>query len=199
MLLIGVTGGFGTGKTTVARMLGRLGAAVIDADAIVHALLAAGSPLTRRIAATFGRDVLDARGAVDRRRLGRRVFADPVALRRLNRLVHPAVRRRMRQAIARIRRRSPRRIVVLDVPLLIEGGLYRTVDLVVVVVAPRRTQVARVRRRTGLSLATIERRLRRQMPLRQKRRYADVIVDNGGSRVATQQQVRRLWESVTAT
>ncbi len=195
-MLIGVTGGFGTGKSTVARMLGRLGAEVIDADAIVHELLMAGSPVAQRIARMFGAEVLDARGAVDRRRLGRLVFADPSALKRLNRLVHPAVRRRMRVRIAAIRQRNPRSVVVLDVPLLIEGGLYRTVDVVVVVVAPRRVQVARIQRRTELPVAQIERRIRQQMPLSRKRRYANVIVDNGGLRAATQQQVRRLWESV---
>jgi dephospho-CoA kinase len=195
MTLIGVTGGFGTGKSTVARMLGRLGAEVIDADAIVHELFVAGSPLVRRIAAAFGRDTLNARGAVDRRRLGRMVFDDPVALRQLNRLVHPAVRQRMRQMIVQIRRRAPQAVVVLDVPLLIEGGLYRTVDVVVVVVASRRVQVARLRRRTQLPIREIERRLRRQMSLTRKRRYANVIVDNGGSRRATQQQVKRLWQN----
>ncbi len=194
-MLIGVTGGFGTGKSTVARMLGRLGAEVIDADAIAHELLAAGSPVAQRIARMFGAEVLDVRGAVDRRHLGRLVFADPAALKRLNRLVHPAVRRRMRAQIAAIRQRNAQAVAVLDVPLLIEGGLYRTVDVVVVVVAPRRVQVARIRRRTGLPVAQIERRIRQQMPLSRKRCYADVIVDNGGSRAATQQQVRRLWES----
>lgn len=170
MLRIGVTGGFGTGKSTVAQMLGRLGAEVIDADAIVHELLTARSPVAQRIARMFGAGVLDARGAVDRRHLGRLVFADPSALKRLNRLVHPAVRRRMRVQIAAIRQRNPRSVVVLDVPLLIEGGLYRTVDVVVVVVAPRRVQVARIRRRTGLPVAQIERRIRQQMPLSRKRR-----------------------------
>jgi len=196
VIVVGVTGSFGTGKSTVARLLARRGARVIDADAVAHALMARGTPVWRRLRRRFGEAVVRADGRIDRVALSRVGFASRRAWRDLCRIIHPAVIARVRWQIGQIRRRAPTAVVVLDVPLLIESGMASWVDWLVVVTASRRVQVARLRRRQRWPVAEIRRRLGWQLPLVDKVRVADVVIDNGGSRRATAVQVQRLWERV---
>ncbi|MDX1649608.1 MAG: dephospho-CoA kinase [Myxococcota bacterium] len=195
--IVGLTGGIGTGKSTVARMLTRLGAAVIDADSIVHELQAPGTPLLRRIVEDFGEEVLRPDGSLDRARLGRRVFQDPEARQRLNRLVHPAVGAEMARRLETARRGGAR-LVVLDIPLLLEGrarggGAGELVEEVIVVYAPERVQIERQMERDGATREEAQARVRAQMPIEEKRRLADHVIDNSGSLDATRRQVRALF------
>lgn len=194
--VVGLTGGVGTGKSTVAGMFQRLGARALDADRIVHRLMEPGTAVTRRIRSRFGPGVLTPAGRVRRRRLGQRVFASRRELEALNRIVHPAVRREIQAALRRIRRADPAAAVVLDVPLLLESGpAYRT-DAVVVVSAPAGVVARRLKARSGWGRREMERRSAFQMPLSEKERRADFVVNNGGSRSATRRQVVEIWKTI---
>lgn len=196
MIVVGVTGSFGTGKSTVAQMLARHGAQVLNADALAHEAMAPGTAVSQRLRRRFGAAVVGPNGVIRRVALARAGFASRRAWQDLCQIIHPAVIARTRQALRVIRRRQPKAVVVLDVPLLIESGMTALADWVVVVTAPRRVQLARLRARGRWPVAEIRRRLRWQMPLAQKVRHADVVIDNGGSRRATAAQVRQFWMRV---
>lgn len=195
--VVGLTGGIATGKSTVAHMLTRLGAAVIDADAIVHELQAPGTPVLRGIVAAFGPEILRPDGSLDRARLGRHVFADPEARARLNGIVHPAVGAEMARRLEAARRAGAR-LVVLDIPLLLEsrargGGAGDLVEAVILVYAPEALQVERQMARDRTSREEAQARVRAQMPIEEKRRLADHVIDNSGSLEETRRQVRALY------
>lgn len=186
-LVVGLVGGIGSGKSYVARLFRGAGAVVIDADRIVHRIL--GRPAAARtLARWWGREILNRRGTVDREAVGRRVFANKMDLRRLIDYLHPRVRREMLRGIARCRRK----VVILDVPLLVETGMQSLCDHVVFVDSPRTTRLRRVRRDRRWSAAEVARRERFQFPLRQKRAVADCILKNSGNIRA---QVRALYSS----
>lgn len=200
--VIGLTGGIGTGKSTVARMLADLGAVVIDADAIVHALQAAGSPALAEIVAAFGPGVLDARGELDRARLADVVFRDPAQRQRLDAIMHPRVGAEMaRRAEAARRAQAP--LVVLDIPLLFEtrprerAAARAGFDATVLVHCPPAVQIERTVARDGCSRAEAERRVAAQMPIDEKRRLADHVIDNSGTVAETRRQVLALWRALT--
>ena len=187
MILVGLTGSIGMGKSTVAAMLRRLGVPVFDADAEVHRLQGPGGALLPAIEAAF--PGMTGPAGVDRIALGRAVFGDTQALRRLQHIVHPAVR----DARARfIRRHRAHRLVVDDVPLLFEMGGAKRIDAVIVVSAPAWMQRRRVLARPGMTGAKFAQILARQMPDGEKRRRADFVVDTGTTRHATQADVRAL-------
>lgn len=201
-VVVGLTGGIGSGKSTVARMLAERGATVIDADAIVHELQAPGAPLVDEIARAFGPGVLDADGALDRAALGELAFRDPDARRRLNALVHPKVgaefARRLQAALAA---KTP--LVVLDIPLLFEareagtgGASGMDFHAIVVVWVPEALQIERQVARDGCSRADAERRVRAQMPLDRKRELADHVIDNSGTLAETERQVDALVQAL---
>jgi dephospho-CoA kinase len=201
--VVGLTGGIGTGKSTVARLLAARGAVVIDADAIVHQLQAPGAPLVDEIVNAFGPDVLDAEGALDRARLADRVFRDPAARARLNAIVHPKVAARMATEIDEARR-SGARLVVVDIPLLFEtrprerAGARAGFDATVLVSCTREQQIERTVARDGCSYAEAERRVAAQMPIEDKRALADHVIDNSGAPEATERQVDALWRTLVA-
>lgn len=186
---IGLTGGIGCGKSTVGALLRELGAEYIDADEIVHALLAAGSPVAEQVIAHFGEGVRAADGSVDRRRLGRLVFGDPAALRALEALLHPAVREEIQRRLASTRAR----VVVIDAIKLIESGLAREVDSVWVVVCDPAVQRQRLVEQRGLTLAEVEQRVAAQAPQAERLAHADIVIDNSGSLAATREQVLAAW------
>ncbi len=177
------------GKSTAAAAFARARIPVFDADHAVHRLQARGGGAVAAIGAAFPGTVHD--GAVDRARLREAVLHDPIALRRLETILHPAVRREEQRFLARARR-AGKRAAVLDIPLLLETGGERRVDLVVVVSAPRTVQIARVRRRGRMSEGQITAIIARQMPDVEKRRRAHVIVRTGLSRFASLRTVQRL-------
>ena len=189
MRVIGLTGGMGMGKSTAADIFRRARIPVFDADRAVHALEARGGRAVEPIAAAFPDVVKE--GAVDRARLRACVAADPAAMARLERILHPLVRDAERAFLARARR-AGRRLAVLDIPLLFETGGERRVDEVVVVSAPAAVQRRRLSRRGKMQPGELSAILSRQMPDREKRRRADHVVPTGLSRRHGQRVLRRL-------
>jgi dephospho-CoA kinase len=177
--IVGLTGGIASGKSTLAAALRELGAAVIDADALARDAVRRGSPALARIANEFGPGVLGPDGELDRKAMGARVFADPAARERLEAIVHPAVRAGVAAETARLAA-DGHALALYDVPLLFERGLDREVDGVVVVYAPPEVQLARLQARDGMTVAEARARLEAQMPIDEKARRADVVVDNSG-------------------
>ena len=186
MVIVGLTGSIGMGKTTAADMFRGLGVAVYDSDAAVHGLLAKGGAAVADVGVAFPGAVRD--GAVDRAVLRERVFGDPAALRRLEAIVHPRVRQVQRRYLRRAAARGER-LVVLDIPLLFEVGLAAQCDAVVVVTAPAFLQRARVLARPGMTPGTLAGILANQLPDGEKRRRADFVVGTGLGRAFT---LRRL-------
>ena len=193
MIILGLTGSIGMGKSTASISFRRLGIPVFDADAAVHRLQARGGRAVAPIGAAFPGSVAD--GRVDREALRRAVLGDPTALKRLERIVHPLVRDEERRFLARARREG-RRVVVLDVPLLLETGGEARVDRVVVVSAPAAVQAVRVLRRKGMTAERLASIRARQMPDAQKRRRADHVVPTGLSRRFAQAAIVRLVRSL---
>ena len=188
MLLIGLTGGIGMGKSTIAGACRRAGLPVFDADAAVHRLQAPGGRALPAIAAAFPGTVRD--GVLDRAALRRIAVPEPLAMRRLEAILHPMVRAEERRFVARARR-AGHRAVVLDVPLLFEAGRAADMDAVIVASAPRTVQIARVRARGRMTEDQIIAIVRRQMPDAEKRRRANVVIRTGLSRHHALRQLRR--------
>lgn len=188
MLVLGLTGSIGMGKTTAASMLRRMGCGICDSDAVVHRLFARGGAGAAVVEKLFP-GCLNA-GAVDRAELGRRVFGDPAALQRLETAIHPLVQAAQRRFLA-VSRRQGRNIAVLDIPLLFETRAERRVDAVLVVSAPGFLQRGRVLARPGMTAERLRAVLRRQMPDAEKRRRADVVIPTGLGRGVTWRALRR--------
>ncbi|MBF0387660.1 MAG: dephospho-CoA kinase [Candidatus Omnitrophica bacterium] len=188
MPVIGVTGSFGSGKSTVAAMFGRQGALVFDADQVIHDLLKVPGPVLKAVVKVFGPQVLSGR-EIDRVRLAKIVFDSPKKLQVLMAILHPAAKR---QALKFIRLNRGAELLVLDVPLLLESGWDTLVDAVVVVKAAQKQQLERILKRSGTSRAQSLKRIRLQMPLRKKIKLADYVVDNSGSQSDTNIQVKRI-------
>jgi len=187
MIVLGLTGSIGMGKSTVSAMFRAAGVPVFDADAEVHRLQGAGSTLVQHIEAAFPGTT--GPGGVDRAQLGRRVLGDAAALMQLERLIHPAVEEARRDFL---RRHRARPLVVLDVPLLFEKGGWRHVDAIAVVSAPAWVQRRRVLRRPGMSAGRLRHILGHQMPDREKRRRADFIIPTAVPPFETRAAVRHL-------
>ena len=192
MIVIGLTGGIGMGKSNAASVFRRAGLPVFDADAAVHRLQRAGGRAVRLIGTLFPDAIRE--GGVDRDRLRAAVLGDAAALGRLEQILHPLVRAEERRFVQRARRGACR-AVVLDVPLLFETGGAGRADLVVVVSAPPAVQRARVRARRRMTAAQIEAIISRQMPDAEKRRRADVVIKTGLSRFHTVRQIKHLLRS----
>jgi dephospho-CoA kinase len=189
VIVLGLTGGVGMGKSTAGSMLRRLRVPVHDADATVHALMAKGGAAVARVAQAFPGVLRD--GAIDRAALGRRVFADPASLRRLERILHPLVRRdELRFLRAQRLRRA--RLVVLDIPLLFETGAQRRVDAVLTMTVPAVVQRQRVLRRPSMTVERFQAILARQVPDARRRRDADFVVQSGLGRGSTFRHLRRI-------
>jgi dephospho-CoA kinase len=194
-LVLAITGGFGTGKTTVAGYFRRFGARVVDADKIVHNLLKSGSAVYKKIIIGFGRGILKKDKSIDRASLAKAVFGDRKLLNKLNKIIHPQVIKIMQKEIASAREK----VVVLDVPLLFEAGLQRLADKVLVVRTNRKIQLRRIFKKTSLSQRDILMRIKAQLPLSTKVRRADFVIDNDGTQNRTKKQVanlrRMLWKN----
>ncbi|MGY1650416.1 dephospho-CoA kinase [Geodermatophilus sp. SYSU D01119] len=189
MLRIGLTGGIGSGKSTVAALLAARGAVVVDADRIAREVVEPGTPGLAAVVGAFGPGVRTADGALDRAALASIVFADPEARARLDGIVHPLVRARAQEVVARAPEDA---VVVQDVPLLVETGQAGQYDLVLVVEADLETRVARLLLR-GLTEEDARARIAAQATDEQRRAVADVVLDNSGTPDALAAQVERFW------
>lgn len=190
-IIIGVTGGLATGKTTVTDMFVAKGAVKIDADAIAHRLLDEDGAIRNQIMLAFGSDMLSG-ASVDRRKLASEVFFDSEKLRTLCRIMHPAIISRMTEESNKVKEG----VVVIDAPLLIEAGLAGFVDMIVVVTAGRGTQIKRATDR-GISREEAERIIANQMPLAEKEKLADYIIDSDKDIAATKKGVDGIWKKIT--
>jgi dephospho-CoA kinase len=194
MRVVGLTGGIASGKSTVTAMFRELGAEVIDADQVARDVVEPGTAGLEAVALRFP-EVVDASGRLDRVALGRRVFADPAERRALEAIVHPRIREEVARRTEALSRAGVT-VVLYDAALLIENGLHRGMDGVVLVSAPEEVQRARLAARDGLDEAAITARLAAQLPLADKRAHATWVVENGGSLDETRAQVRRIWENI---
>jgi len=194
MIVVGLTGGIATGKSTVAQMFKRCGAVIIDADQLARDVVRRGKPAWRDIVKEFGESVLGPTGSINRHALGTIVFHNRRKLRRLEDIIHPRVAREQQRLVRRIATRRPNAVIVYEVPLLFESGADRRVDKIIVVTADRETQIARLKRRNGLTRAEALRRINHQMPLHRKIRHADVVLNGTGHKMSVLRQVRRLMQ-----
>ena len=202
--VVALSGGIGSGKTTVRAILDDLGAVTICADAIVHELQVPGTGILEKIAAAFGAGVLDSEGRLDRAALGEIVFSDPEARGRLGAIMHPPViAEMMRRAREGVESGAP--LVVLDIPLYFEGqrtgtgsAVAREYDAALLVWVPPEVQVARTVERDGCARAEAERRVAAQMPIDEKRRYASHVIDNSGELESTRHQVEKIFAELAA-
>jgi dephospho-CoA kinase len=197
-LLVGLTGGIATGKSTVADVFRRLGCVVIDADVLAREVVEPGRPAYDDLVAEFGRGILQGDGTLDRKKLGAIVFAAPAKRERLEAITHPRIRERFALELDELSARGFAGIVVFDAPVLIESGNYRSMDRLVVVVTDEATQTRRLTARDALDAAAAERRIESQIPLAEKAKLADYVIDNSGDRETTIAEVRRIHAALLA-
>ncbi|MFH1651980.1 MAG: dephospho-CoA kinase [Chloroflexota bacterium] len=193
MRIIGLTGGIGTGKSTVARFLEEMGARVIDADRVGHEALKSGGEVFRQVVAAFGEGILGEDGEIDRARLGKIVFARAADRRKLNAIIHPAMQEMVAAQLKTLRNQGVE-AVVLDAPLLLDEGWQSLVDEVWVTTAPENTVIARTQARTRLPPEEIRARIRSQMPAAEKVKRADAVIENSGTVEELRKRVREVWE-----
>ena len=196
MLLVGLTGGIGAGKSTVARLLERRGAVVIDADQLAREAIAKGTPGFDDVVHAFGPDVVGVDGDLDRAALGARIFADPSQKATLEAIVHPEVARRFGELVAAYRNTD--RVVLYVSPLLVELGLAPAFDVVVVVTASSHLRISRVASDRGLSPDEVRSRMAAQASDERRMEVADVLIDNDGSLAELEPQVERLWTDLAS-
>ncbi|NQT07044.1 MAG: dephospho-CoA kinase [Candidatus Omnitrophica bacterium] len=190
--IIGITGGFGTGKSTVSKFFKKMGADIIDADKLAHEAIKPNGGAYKKVVTLFSASVLKADRTIDRKRLGRVVFGSSRKLAILNSIVHPEVIKKINAYIGK----RKKGIFIIDAPLLIEAGLLNIVDKLIVVTASRKRQIARCRSKLGLTASDINRRIRSQMPLKRKRCLADFLIDNNGTKRNTERKVKRIWQQI---
>ena len=195
MLVVGLTGGLASGKSTVAALFRKWGAKVIDADKLVHQLIAPGGKCYQSILRAFGNEILNGR-RIDRPKLAAVVFSERRKLGQLERILHPHVRKLRREQIKKYRKDRRVKVVIVDIPLLFETNQTKGLDYIIVVKADRKTQIRRAQKKLNISATQALRRISRQMPLRKKAAQADFCIDNNGTKQQTIKQARALWQNI---
>ena len=198
MLIVGLTGGIASGKSLVTRVLRDLGAHIIDADKIVHDLLAPGQDACREVVGHFGKEIQLPDGSIDRRKLGDIIFNHPEERAWLNQCIHPRVFEAYNHQVRHLSERQPDAIVIMDAALLIETGYHKHMDRLIVVYADQKAQMKRLMERDRFTLEQAMARISSQMPLDEKRKYADFVIENTGTREATEQQTREVFAKLKA-
>ena len=196
MMIIGLTGGFASGKTTVAGMFKNKLALVIDADCLAHQLMRPKTKIYNAIVKHFGREILAEGNKINRKKLAASVFKNKKELNRLVGIIHPAVITEVKKLIKKYKRQLPKKIVILDAPLLIESRLHLLADKLVVVKCSTATQIARAKAKMNLSRNEIISRINSQLPLYKKIKLADFTIDNEGSLSETKKQVLRIYKEL---
>ncbi|MDP6102141.1 MAG: dephospho-CoA kinase [Dehalococcoidia bacterium] len=198
MVVIGLAGGIGTGKSAVSRILEELGAVVLDADRFGHEVYLPNTDGLKEVVAAFGKDVLLPNGEVDRRTLGGKVFGNPEAMAKLNAIAWPRIRQRIEDEIEE-RRREGTQVVVLDAAVLIEAGWTDATDEVWVVTSPETHVIQRIQTRNNLTEEQVRARMNSQMSTVERVQHADIVVDNDGSLEELRRKVQALWEDRLAS
>ncbi len=196
MILAGLTGGIGSGKSVVSKLFAEQGAHIIDADEIAHQVIAPETPAHKLILERFGDEVLAPDGTIDRVRLGETVFADEEKRLELNAIVHPFVFAEEERRRKEIEKREPDAVVIFDAALLIETGAYQLMDRVILVYADTKTQISRVMARNGLSKSEAKKRIACQMPFREKKKHADYLLDGRTSIESLRAECRKILEEL---
>ena len=196
MIIAGLTGGIATGKSTVSSILREAGAIIIDADAIARDAVQKNLPAWHEIVRIFGKEILLPDGEIDRAYLGDIIFKDSTKKEILNKIVHPHVIQKVAELIEEIGKESPDSIVILDVPLLIEAGMDKGMEDVVLVYTPEHIQIKRLVERDGISDEDALLRVRSQMPIEKKRELATIIIDNSGPIEATKKRALEVFDSL---
>lgn len=195
-LLVGLSGGIATGKSTVTALLAGPSVRVVDADALAREVVEPGTPAHTQIVAEFGKEVLQPAGRLDRARLGEIVFPDAAKRKRLEAITHPAIRRRFEQIMADLERAGFDGLLIWDAALLVESGGSKNMDRVVIVTTDSATQLKRLMQRDGCTEEAALARIASQMPLAIKARYGDYVIDNSGPREETEARVREVYRSL---
>jgi dephospho-CoA kinase len=195
MIIVGLTGGIATGKSTVATIFAELGAYRIDADRLARDVVKPGQPAMQAIMNYFGKDIVNENGQLNRKKLADIIFADPVKRNVLNEMTHPPIRALLRDELAQARKKGAC-VALVEVPLLYEGGFDRDVDVVVVVSVRATTQLSRLMTRENLNEQEAQLRVSAQMPLAEKVARADFVVNNDGDHDHARQQVNEIWQQL---
>ena len=196
MIISGLTGGIATGKSTISAILKECGAIIIDADLIAHAVVKKGLEAYERIAAHFGTQILLPDGEINRPRLGNIVFNHPDEKEMLNQIVHPFVFEEMERQIREIKLRNPASVVISDIPLLIESGMHKNFSEIILVYIPEYLQIQRLMIRDDLCATQANTRIRAQMPIEEKKRFATMIIDNSDSLENTRNQTIAVYQQL---
>jgi dephospho-CoA kinase len=196
MLIVGLTGGIASGKSLVTRVLRDLGAHIIDADKIVHELLGPGQDACREVVGHFGDKIRLPDGSIDRRKLGDIIFNHPEERAWLNQCIHPRVFKAYQTQVHYLRERQPDAIVIMDAALLIETGYHKHMDRLIVVYADQKDQVTRLMERDRFTMEQALARISSQMPLNEKRKYADYVIENTGTREETELQAQDIFKKL---
>ena len=193
MLTIGLTGGIGSGKSTVSKMLAEMGAPILDADKVGHGIYAPGGPAYEDVIEAFGRDILAPDGTVDRKKLGPIVFGDPNALKKLNSIVHPKMLAEMQRLVNGMREAGETKPIVVEAAILIEANWQPMCDEVWLVRASKERVIQRVERDRGMAPEQTEARIRAQLSDDERRKHADYVIENEGSLADLRAAVSRAW------
>lgn len=196
MIRVGLTGGLACGKTFVGEALASFGCLLVQADELGHQVLEPGGEAYDEVVREFGREIVNSGGSIDRRRLAALVFGNPARLERLNALVHPPVVKREEELIAAFAAQEPGGIAVVEAAILIETGSYKRFDRIILVTCSEEQQRERALRREGAVESDVEARLSRQMPLAEKRKYADFVIDTSGTKEDTVRQTRAVFDAL---
>ncbi len=189
-MIIGITGSFGSGKTTVSKMFRRLGAYIIDADRLCHSLMRPSNKVYKKIIKSFGSSILKRDKSIDRKKLAKIVFNNRSKLNLLNKIVHPEAIKKIKSVI---KQKKKRKSIIIDAALLLESGFYKDVNRVIVVKTKRSTQLKRLK---NMRPSESTKRIRMQAPIKKKLAHADFIIDNSGSKKKTFLQVKKIWKTI---
>jgi dephospho-CoA kinase len=196
MLIVGLTGGVASGKTTVSHVLEEEGAYIIDADQMARELVRPHTPAWKEIVRAFGKDILREDGSIHRKKLAEKVFADPGQRKLLNQILHPRIRKEMERRAKAIGQKDPEAVVVIDAPLLVELGEHRKMEKLIVVTSTQTQQIERLRKRDGISREGALRISSSQMPVEDKVKLADFVIRNEGSFQEMREKTREVFQEL---
>jgi dephospho-CoA kinase len=196
MLIVGLTGGVASGKTTVSKILSEEGAYLIDADLIARELVQPHTPTWGELVRVFGKQILDKDGSIHRKKLAAIIFSDPQVRDLLNRMIHPLIKEEWDRRVAEIGKKDPEAIVVIDAALLVELGGHREMDKVIVVTSSERQQIERLKEREGVSEEEARKIISSQMALKEKLKVADFVIRNEGSLEETRRMAKEVFQEL---
>jgi len=196
MLIVGLTGGVASGKTAVSRVLKEEGAYIIDADQIARELVQPHKPAWKELIRAFGQEILQEDGSIHRKKLAEKVFADPKQRRLLNQILHPRIKEEMDRRTKTIGEKDPEAIVVIDAPLIVELGEHREMDKLIVVTTTQTQQIERLKDRNGTSPDEALRIVSSQMPVKEKLKFADYVIQNKGSLEETRKRAKEIFKDL---